>query len=510
MRIVSFVGNLHYISVSFVVKHYYLLVSFVVKHYYLLVSFVGEIYMDEQLDEYELAIKYGFYVEREAYSKLLKWKNEEAREHKCLFLRGARRVGKSCLALEFAHKEYKSFIKISFDKASSDIKDLFVNSLDDLDDFYDQLSIAYNKKLFLGESLIILDEIQLFKPARQAIKSLLIDGRYDILETGSLASIVKRGKDEEKYLLPSEEIKIDIHPITFREYLKAMGKEDVVDFIERTVREKKAFKATFKNIYRDFREYLFIGGMPKCVATYLKTKDLVKTEKEKRGIIELYYDDFSTQENVNSIYLTSIFNLIPSELSNHDKRFKLTHVDSQARIREYASAFKWLKDAYIVNFCLNSSDPSVVPLLNADGDDVKAYFVDTGLLYSLSFAKLEEDEMFYKSLIHDKLHINEGMYMENYVAQVLRAKGYTDLFFYEKRDPKTYKPLMEIDFMAIIKHKVCPIEVKSADETNISSLIKFKQKFDSKVTHGLVVYDGDYKEVNNIPYVPIFALDWYL
>lgn len=466
--------------------------------------------MDERLDEYETALKYGHYIEREVYSRLLQWKKEDAREHKCLFLRGARRVGKSCLALEFAHKEYKSFIKISFDSAPKEIKDLFINSLDNLDDFYDQLSIVYNKKLYKEQSLIILDEIQLFKPARQAIKTLLIDGRYDILETGSLASIVKKRKNEENYLLPSEEVKIDVNPITFREYLRCINKEDTINFIAKTVKEHKSFKATFNSIYRDFREYLFIGGMPKSIATYLKTKDLVKVEKEKRAIIELYYDDFLAQENVSPLYLTNIFNLIPSELSNHDKRFKLSHIDSNARTREYGSAFRWLKDAYIVNMCFNSSDPSVVPVLNMDGNDIKAYFIDTGLLYTLSFMKVEENETFYKSLIFDKLHINEGMYMENYVAQVLKTKNYFDLFFYEKRDPKTYKSIMEIDFLSIMNRKVCPLEVKSGEKIEIASLLKFKQKFASKVTPGIVIYDGDYKVVDNIVFMPIFAIDWYL
>ena len=464
----------------------------------------------KEFDEYELALQYGEYIERDAYDKLLKWKAEDAREHKCLFLRGARRVGKSCLALEFAHKEYKSFIKISFDKAPEEIRNLFVNSLNDMDDFYDQLSIAYETKLYVGESLIILDEIQLFKPARQAIKTLLLDGRYDILETGSLASIVKRGKDEEKYLIPSEEIKIDVHPITFKEYLRASKKDDMIGFIEKTCKSKKAFQAAYRTIYKEFREYLFVGGMPKCVATYLKTRDLTQVEKEKRGIVELYYDDFTLQENVNPLYLTSIFNLIPSELSNHDKRFKLSHVKSSARTREYGSAFKWLKDAYIVNMCHNSTDPSVVPVLNADGDDLKAYFLDTGLLYTLSFMKIHEDDRFYKSLIHDKLHINEGMFTENYVAQVLKTKGYTDLFFYEKRDAKTFKTIMEIDFLVIDNRKVAPIEVKSSDEISLTSIKRFKQTFDGKVSHGLVIYDGDYKVEDNITYLPIFALDWYL
>ena len=454
-----------------------------------------------------MAIEFGGYVKRNAYSKLLKWENEDARNHKCLFLRGARRVGKSVLALEFAHKKYDSFIKISFDRASNDIKQLFIDSLSDIDDFYDKLSIAYETKLYVGKSLIILDEIQLFKPARQAIKTLLLDGRYDILETGSLASIVKKKKGEEDYLLPSEEIKVDINPISFKEYLNATDKSYMVEYIERVVKNNKTFSATYKNIYKEFREYLFIGGMPKCVATYIVTKDLLKVEKEKRAIVELYYDDFALQENVNPIHLTSIFNLIPNELSNHDKRYKLSHINKNAREREYGSAFNWLRDAYIVNVCFNSADPSIVPVLNADGDDVKAYFIDTGLLYTLTFMKVEEDELFYKSLIHNNLHINEGMYMENYVAQVLKSKGYKDLYFYEKRDNTTHKSIMKIDFISILNRKVNPIEVKSSDDISISSLIKFKKKFDSKVSPGMVVYDGDYKIENDIKYIPIFALD---
>ncbi len=464
----------------------------------------------ENLDEYEIALQYGDYIERDVYLKLLKWKKEDAREHKCLFLRGARRVGKSCLALEFAHKEYRSFIKISFDRATKEVKDLFINSLEDLDLFYDRISIAYGKELFVGESLIILDEIQLFKPARQAIKTLILDGRYDIMETGSLASIVKKGSDGDSYLLPSEEVKLVVHPITFKEYLRAAKKTDMAAFIEKTIAMKKPFSAAYRSIYKEFREYLFVGGMPRCVATYLKTKDLVKVEEEKRAILELYYDDFNRQENVYPVYLTSIFNLIPSELSNHDKRFKLSHINSSARAREYGSAFNWLKNAYIVNLCLQSTDPSVVPVLNANGDSIKAYFIDTGLLYSLSFMKTTENELFYKSLVLDKLHINEGMFMENYVAQVLKTKGYRDLFFYEKREKVNSRTIMEIDFLSIENRKVTPIEVKSSDRFTITSLTKFKKAFGNRVTSGIVVYDGDYKNEDGIVYVPIFALDWYL
>lgn len=212
----------------------------------------------------------------------------------------------------------------------------------------------------------------------------------------------------------------------------------MINFIQKTCEANRPYGASYRNIYKEFREYLFVGGMPKCLATYLKTGSLRKAEKEKKSIVELYRDDFKSQENVNSLYLTSIFNLIPSELSNHDKCFKLTHINENARVREYGSAFQWLNDAYIVNIAFNSTDPSVVPILNANGDDIKAYFIDTGLLCTLSISK-DGDEQFYKSIIFDKLHINEGMYMENYVAQVLKSKGYNDLFFYEKEMKKHTK-----------------------------------------------------------------------
>ncbi|MBO6286401.1 MAG: ATP-binding protein [Bacilli bacterium] len=463
----------------------------------------------EELDEYEIALAYGHYVLRDVYDRLKKWKQTEAREKKCLFLRGARRVGKSCLALEFAHKEYRSFLKVSFEKASPETKELFVNCLEDLDTFYDRLSVTYGKRLYPGESLIILDEIQLFKPARQAIKTLLLDGRFDILETGSLASIVKKGGDGD-YLLPSEEIKVDIQPITFKEYLVASGNEDLADFITMATSKRIPYAAAYRRIYREFRHYLFVGGMPKCVATYLKSKDLVKVEQEKRGILELYYDDFSKQENVNSLYLSSIFNLIPSELSHHDKRFKLVHINASAREREYGPAFRWLKDAELVNVSFNATEPSVLPLLNADGNDIKAYFLDTGLLYSLCFSKAEEDELFYKSLVYDKLHINEGMFLENYVAQVLRNKGYRELFFFEKRSKETRKTTMEIDFLYIHNRKISPIEVKSSESSSITSLLKFKEAFKGKVGEGVVLHDGEYKEKEGVSFFPLFAADWVL
>ena len=457
-------------------------------------------------DEYEIALEKGNYIERECYSKLLDWKNRKARNHNALFLRGARRVGKSVLALEFAHKEYKSFIKVSFDRADENLKNLFINELNNLDYFYSVLETAFSKKLYKGESLIILDEIQLFKPARQAIKTLLLDGRYDIIETGSLASIVK-SNDDEDYLLPSEETKIDVNPISFLEYLKACDDELSLDFMHNCFEKKKSLGAAYRKIYLKFREYLFVGGMPSPLSTYIKTKSLIEAEEIKREIIELYRDDFAKQKNENPIYVASIFDMIPSELSNHDKRFKYTHINNNAREREYNGAFNWLVKAYVVNPCYNSTDPSVLPTLTMNGFDFKAYLIDTGLLYTLSFMDTNQDELFYKSLILDKLHVNEGMFAENYISQVLKNNG-KKLFYYEKRDEVSHRTTIEIDFLTIQNRKITPVEVKSGDKFSIKSLKKFKEAFKNKVNNGIVLYDGDLKILDDILYLPLFMADY--
>ena len=354
--------------------------------------------------------------------------------------------------------------------------------------------------------MIILDEIQLFKPARQAIKTLLLDGRYDIIETGSLASIVK-SNDDEKYLLPSEETKIDVNPISFLEYLKACDDEVSLDFLSKCYEKKKALGAAYRQIYLKFREYLFVGGMPAPLSTYIRTKSLVEVEEIKREIIELYRDDFAMQKNENPIYVSSIFDMIPSELSNHDKRFKFTHINSQAREREYNGAFNWLVKAYIVNPCYNSTDPSVLPTLTMNGFDFKAYLIDTGLLYTLSFMDTNQDELFYKSLILDKLHINEGMFAENYISQALKNNG-KKLFYYEKRNEQTYRTIMEIDFLTIQNRKITPLEVKSGDEITTKSLNKFKETFKNRVNNGIVLYDGDLKIVDDIIYLPLFMIEY--
>lgn len=463
--------------------------------------------MKNELDEYELALQSGLYLHRDCYEELLAWKNKRARNHVACFLKGARRVGKSVVALELAHKEYRSFIKISFDKASPKIKDLFIDSLESLDYFYDQLMVNYDTVLYPGESLIILDEIQLYKPARQAIKTLLLDGRYDILETGSLASVVKSNDEEENYLLPSEEDTIEVHPLTFSEFLKNDNQEVAFQLLSDCAKNNKPLFAAYRNIYRKFREYLIVGGMPKPLRTYLLTKDFQSVELEKQSIISLYKDDLAKQKKVNSAYALSILELIPSELSHHDSRFRYSHISSSAREREYDAPMRWLADADIVNLSYPVNEPSPLPLLTLNPSEFKAYLIDTGLLYSLTYSTVKHDDLFYKRLLLDTLHVNEGMFVENYAAQSLRSKS-NKLCYYVKRDNKTYKTLMEIDFLCMKNEKITPLEIKSSDDYSHKSLISFKNAFQSLVNNGIVLYDGDIKREGDIYYYPVFLLDW--
>ena len=280
-----------------------------------------------------------------------------------------------------------------------------------------------------------------------------------------------------------------------------------IEFMNNCFENKKPLGAAYRKIYLKFREYLLVGGMPAPLSSFIKNRDLVEAEEIKREIIELYRDDFAKQKSENPIYVASIFDMIPSELSNHDKRFKYTHIDSQAREREYNGAFNWLIKAFIVNPCYNSTDPSVLPTLTMDGSDFKAYLIDTGLLYTLSFMDTNQDEFFYKSLILDKLHINEGMFAENYVSQALKNNG-KKLFYYEKRDEVSHKPIIEIDFLTILNRKITPLEVKSGDKIKTKSLLKFKDTFKNRVNNGIVLYDGDIKIVDDILYLPIFMIDY--
>ena len=304
-------------------------------------------------------------MKRKIYDDILNWKQEWA--------------GKTALLID----EYKSYILIDFNRASDDIKNLFVNYLNDLDTLFMYLSAYYNVKLYERESLIIFDEVQLFPKARAAIKYLVADGRYDYLETGSLMSIKKNVKD---ILIPSEERHLKMYPLDFEEFLWALGNDTLMDIIRKFYENKKPMgQALHRKAMDYFRQYLIIGGMPQAVQAYVDTKDFDKVDRIKRDILTLYRADIVKHADGYEIKVESIFDEIPAQLQKHEKKFKLSSIKKDARLRDYEDALFWLDDAMIVNICYNSTAPNIGLKLNMDRLTLKCYMADTGLLISHAF-----------------------------------------------------------------------------------------------------------------------------
>ncbi len=441
-------------------------------------------------------------LKRKIYEELLKWKREYAPEY-ALFLKGARRVGKTTIAEELGKNEYKSFVTINFQSANDTVRDLFVNSLLDLDYFFNVIQMQYGVKLYKRNSLIIFDEIQLYPLARQALKTLLADGRYDYIETGSLAGIKKKTESSE-ILIPSEEYALELFPLDFEEFLWATGDEFTFPIIKSSYENTKPLGKLHKDIFRKFREYMCVGGMPQAVVKYIRTKDFEKVDFAKKEILALYRNDIKSQKEESSTYLGNILDNIPSELSKHEKSsFTLSHVDKNARYREYREPLSWLSEAMIVNLARNVTDPSPALTLSMDSERFKCYLLDTGLLINLSFGDgTFMDNEFYKAILTDRLHINEGMFVENIVAQCLRSNGHKILFYIEYNNKG--KPVMEIDFLIRKDKKVIPIEVKSGRELAAKSLRNFKTKFSDKVGFQYVLYDGDIKREDEVIFLPYY------
>ena len=440
-------------------------------------------------------------LKRKIYQRLLEWK-KESNGKTALLLEGARRVGKTYVCRRFGKNEYKSYILIDFSVAAKEIRDLIENHSEDWDLFFAQLSIFYNTPLHTRDSLIIFDEVQLFPLARQRIKALVADGRYDYIETGSLLSIKQNVKD---ILIPSEEDCLEMHPLDFEEFLWAMNDEVTVPYLlecfEKTVSVGAAVHRKAMGVYR---QYLLVGGMPQVVLAYMEHRDFSESEKEKKRILALYRNDIAKYATGYEKRVVEIFDAIPGQLSKPEKKFKLSSVSKGARQREYGDAFLWLVDAMIINHCFNSTDPHIGLALSGERTTQKLYMADTGLLVTHTFHDNEYlDNELYQAILFDKLHINEGMILENAVAQSLRTSGHR-LYFYSRVDTTKRSNNMEIDFLIARKRKVSPIEVKSASYRYHSSLDKFKAKFSKRIGESFIVYTKDVMVRDGITHIPIY------
>ncbi len=445
-------------------------------------------------------------MKRKIYDKLLCWKQEE-NGRTALLIDGARRVGKSYIAKEFAQKEYKSYIIIDFNIAPKEIKDLFENYLHDLDVFFMYLANFYQVKLYERHSLIIFDEVQLFPKARAAIKYLVADGRFDYVETGSLMSIKKNVRD---ILIPSEEHHLKLFPLDFEEFLWAMGNDMLMDFIRQCYDKKRPLgQALHRKAMDYFRQYMIVGGMPQAVANYINTRDFECVDRIKRDILELYKADIVKHAAGYEMRVAQIFDDIPAQLQKHERSFKLSSLKKDARMRDYEDAIFWLQDAMIANICYNSTAPNIGLKLNQDRLTLKCYMADTGLLISHAFDEngLVSEEI-YKKLLFDKLEANTGMIIENIVAQMLTASEHK-LYFYSNPARDDVSNRMEIDFLVAKskisnRHNISPIEVKSSKNYTLTSLKKFMLKYNEQLYVPYVLHPSDLKEENGITYLPLY------
>lgn len=383
-------------------------------------------------------------LKRKIYDSLVAWKHRSCGKTS-LLIDGARRVGKSYIAEQFAKNEYKSYIIVDFGNLPKDVLALFENDTTDFDLFFAKLSLFYGKALPKRESLIIFDEVQQFPQARQLIKYLVADGRYDYLETGSLIRLKKNVKD---IIIPSEEEHIEMFPLDFEEFLWAMGDEVTTSFIWECFEKKMPLgQGVHRKVMNSFRQYLLVGGMPQSVLAYMNGKDFEASDTAKRNILRLYRDDVAKFADGYEDKVFAVFDGIPGQLSKKEKKYKLSSLDKNARFRSFEDSFVWLNEAMIVNTCFNATDPNVGLALSADHATQKCYMADTGLLITQTFMDgAYTDNELYKAILFDRLDINEGMILENAVAQMLRTNGHK-LYFYSRCDKENRENHMEIDFL---------------------------------------------------------------
>ena len=444
-------------------------------------------------------------MNRSLYGKMKRWKESGGRT--ALLIDGARRVGKSYLAETFARNEYRSYILIDFNRAGDEVKTLFNHHLNDLDTFYRYLSALFGVKLYERESVIVLDEVQLFPRARAAIKYLVQDGRYDFIETGYLMSIRSNVQD---IVIPSEEHHVKLYPLTFAEFLEAQGDDMLMPFIQDCFTSLRPMgQALHRKAMDQFRRYMITGGMPQAVQAYIDGRDFEEIDEVKRDILSQYRADIAKHSARCAGKARSIFDELPAQLRKRGKKFNLCALKKSARYREYEEAFFLLDDAMIINPCFCCSEPDAGLRLNMERHSLKCYMADTGLLVSHAFDENSLiSEGIYRKLLLGKLEFNRGMLTENVVAQMLTASGHK-LYFYSCASRDDASSRMEIDFLIRKKevasgHNISPIEVKSGKNYTLSSLRKCMAKYGQYLHDPYVIHAQDLKKDDGITYIPCY------
>lgn len=434
-------------------------------------------------------------LKRKIYQSFLDWKANWAGK-RALLVQGARRIGKSTIVEEFAKNEYETYILINFQTDLNKVEQLFKNDISDLNTFFRNLSLLYGTRLIERKTLIIFDEVQLFPLARQSIKQLVADGRYDYIETGSLITLKQ---NVENILIPSEEKSINMYPLDFEEFLWAKGDEVTPDIIKDSFLNLKPLgQVAHRKVMNDFMLYVAVGGMPQAVIELIESNDFSRVDEVKRDILKLYHDDLKKLDSKYRFSTALILDAIPSELSTQSKLFRSVMLGKNRRASNTYSSYEAIKDSMIVNIANNCTDPSVGLNRTKDYQRQKIYMGDTGLFVTAVFAdsKMPIEQSIYKQLILDKLGVNIGMVIENAVAQALTASGH-ELFFHRF-------DRHEIDFLLTSGKKLLPIEVKSSSYHSHKSLDNFQAKYSDRVKESYVIYGKDVKREGNITFIPFY------
>lgn len=439
----------------------------------------------------------GDMFKRKIYDKMLEWKQTSG-GRSALLIEGARRIGKSTVAEAFAKNEYDSYIMIDFAKASREIRDLF-EDVSNLNYLFLQLQLKYRVDLHERKSLIIFDEVQLCPKARQAIKALVQDRRYDYLETGSLISIKKNVKE---ILIPSEERKLAMYPMDYEEFLWALGDETTIPLL------KKCYDAsvglgdqTNRRLLRDFRLYMLVGGMPQAVDEYIRTNNFRLVDQVKRDILNLYEDDFMKIDPTGRISM--LFDAIPAQLNKNAARYQVSSVLGGANTNTILELIAELRDSKTVLVSYHANNPDVGMPNSKDLGRFKLFLCDTGLFTTLMFKDKDFTEnIIYEKLLSDKLSANIGYLYENVVAQTLAANG-NELFYFTMFN-EVSRHNYEVDFLITKKNKICPIEIKSSGYKAHKSLDAFTEKFSDRILWRYLIYTKDYSKDADIICLPVY------
>ncbi|MGM9971558.1 MAG: ATP-binding protein [Anaeroplasmataceae bacterium] len=450
--------------------------------------------------------------ERKIYQKLVNWKSETSGT-KAILIEGARRIGKSTIAVEFAKNEYDSYMLIDFSIASKEVKSYFEKYITDIDTLFMLLEAEYHVQLKKRKSLVIFDEVQFCPKAREAIKHLVKDGRFDYLETGSLISVKENVKN---ILIPSEERHIKMYPFDFEEFLWALNEKPLANLIRSYFKELKSLPNSLHDkAMLLFREYLLVGGMPQSIVAFLEnSKSLNKANIEKKDILNLYRSDIMKISSSYKSKVLAIFEQIPGFLSQHEKRIVFNKIQKDSSFNNYEDTFFWLSDSQITNECFLCNDPNVGLSLNENRTYIKCYMGDTGLLVTHAFNENEiENNNLYSEILSGDLSINNGMIFENAIAQALTANGYK-LFFYTHYSEEKHRNDIEIDFIisnnSKVTNKIFPIEVKSGKRYHTKSLDRFIERYKDRIGEAYIIHPRNLSIKDNgiicLPSYMVFCL----